>query len=77
MRKLAAFAFGGLALLGLAASGAAWIASFICATVELSEIGWVFLLGLATAARVFVLIGRKRITRQRASIGRPIAGCRH
>jgi len=46
-----------IALLGLAASAAAWIASFICATVELSEIGWVFLLGLATAARVFVLIG--------------------
>ena len=46
-----------IALLALAASGAAWIASFINETVDLSEIGRVFLLGLATAARVLVLIG--------------------
>jgi NitT/TauT family transport system permease protein len=45
-----------LALLGLAVSGAAWIASFIHETVDLAEIGRVFLLGLATAARVLVLI---------------------
>jgi len=46
-----------IALLALAACGAAWIASFINETVDLSEIGRVFLLGLATAARVLVLIG--------------------
>jgi NitT/TauT family transport system permease protein len=46
-----------IALLGLAAAAAAWIASFINETVDLSEIGWVFLLGLATAVRVLVLIG--------------------
>jgi NitT/TauT family transport system permease protein len=45
-----------LALLGLAVSAAAWIASFIHETVDLAEIGRVFLLGLATAARVLVLI---------------------
>jgi len=46
-----------IALLALAACGAAWLASFINETVDLSEIGRVFLLGLATAARVLVLIG--------------------
>jgi NitT/TauT family transport system permease protein len=46
-----------IALLGLAAAAAAWIASFINETIDLSEIGWVFLLGLATAVRVLVLIG--------------------
>jgi NitT/TauT family transport system permease protein len=46
-----------IALLGLAAAAAAWIVAFIRETVDLSEIGWVFLLGLATAARVLILIG--------------------
>jgi len=46
-----------IALLGLAAAAAAWIVAFIRATVGLSEIGWVFLLGLATAVRVLILIG--------------------
>jgi NitT/TauT family transport system permease protein len=46
-----------IALLGLAAVAAAWLISFIRQTVDLGEIGWVFLLGLATAARVLILIG--------------------
>jgi NitT/TauT family transport system permease protein len=46
-----------IALLALAAAAAVWIAMFIRETVDLSEIGWVFLLGLATAVRVLVLIG--------------------
>ncbi len=44
------------ALLALAAGAAAWIAGFIREHVGLDEIGWVFVLGLATAARVLVLI---------------------
>jgi NitT/TauT family transport system permease protein len=46
-----------VALLGLAAAAALWIIGFIRQTVDLAEIGWVFLLGLATAARVLILIG--------------------
>jgi NitT/TauT family transport system permease protein len=46
-----------IALLGLAAAAAVWLISFICQTVDLCEIGWVFLLGLATAVRVLILIG--------------------
>jgi NitT/TauT family transport system permease protein len=46
-----------IALLGLAAAGAVWIIAFIRGSVDLDEIGWVFLLGLATAARVLILIG--------------------
>ncbi len=46
-----------VALLGLAAAAAIWIIGFIRQTVDLAEIGWVFLLGLATAARVLILIG--------------------
>ena len=46
-----------IALLELAAAAATWIIAFIRQTVDLAEIGWVFLLGLATAARVLVLIG--------------------
>ncbi len=46
-----------VALLGLAAAAAIWIIAFIRQTVELAEIGWVFLFGLATAARVLILIG--------------------
>jgi NitT/TauT family transport system permease protein len=45
-----------IALLGLAAAAAVWIIAFIRQTVDLAEIGWVFLLGLATAARVLILI---------------------
>jgi len=45
-----------IALLGLAAAAAVWIIAFIRETVDLAEIGWVFLLGLATAARVLILI---------------------
>lgn len=45
-----------LALLGLAVAAAAWIAAFIRESVDFGEIGWVFLLGLATAARVLILI---------------------
>ena len=44
-------------LLGLAAAAAAWIITFIRRTVSSEEIGWVFLLGLITAARVLILIG--------------------
>jgi len=46
-----------VALLGLAAAAAIWIIGFIRQTVDLAEIGRVFLLGLATAARVLILIG--------------------
>jgi NitT/TauT family transport system permease protein len=46
-----------VALLGLAAAAATWIIAFIRQSVDLAEIGWVFLLGLATAARVLILIG--------------------
>ncbi len=46
-----------LAALARRAAAAVWIVAFIRETVDLSEIGWVFLLGLATAARVLILIG--------------------
>ncbi|MGA7265741.1 MAG: ABC transporter permease subunit [Stellaceae bacterium] len=46
-----------IALLGLAAAAAMWIITFIRQTVDPAEIGWVFLLGLVTAARVLILIG--------------------
>ncbi len=46
-----------IALLGLAGTAAAWLITFIRQTVDLGEIGWVFVLGLITAARVLVLIG--------------------
>jgi NitT/TauT family transport system permease protein len=46
-----------IAVLGLAAATAAWLITFIRQTVELGEVGWVFVLGLATAARVLILIG--------------------
>ena len=46
-----------IALLVLAAAAAVWIVAFIRQNVDPGEIGWVFLLGLATAARVLVLIG--------------------
>ena len=46
-----------IALLGLAAAAAVWLITFIRQTVDLGEIGWVFVLGLATAARVLILIG--------------------
>jgi NitT/TauT family transport system permease protein len=46
-----------IALLGLAAAAAVWLITFIRQTVDLDEIGWVFVLGLATAARVLILIG--------------------
>lgn len=46
-----------IALLGMAAAAAAWLITFIRQTVDLGEIGWVFVLGLLTAARVLVLIG--------------------
>jgi NitT/TauT family transport system permease protein len=46
-----------ISLLGLAGAAAAWIIAFISQTVDLDEIGWVFLLGLVTAARVLILIG--------------------
>ena len=46
-----------VALLGLAAAATIWIITFIRQTVELAEIGRVFLLGLATASRVLILIG--------------------
>jgi NitT/TauT family transport system permease protein len=45
-----------VALLLLAAGALAWIVVFIHASVEAPEIGWVFVLGLITAARVLVLI---------------------
>ncbi|MFL5265614.1 MAG: ABC transporter permease subunit, partial [Stellaceae bacterium] len=45
-----------LALLGLAGAAAIWIVAFIRKSVDPAEIGWVFLLGLITAARVLILI---------------------
>src|SRR5579884_1576160 len=45
-----------LAAAGLAVLGIAWIVAFVQRSVPLSEIGWVFVLGLFTAARVLVLI---------------------
>jgi len=44
-------------LLALAAGASAWLVAFIGESIDLAEIGWVFLLGLATAVRVLVLIG--------------------
>jgi NitT/TauT family transport system permease protein len=44
-------------LLALAAGAAAWLVAFIRESIDLAEIGWVFLLGLITAVRVLVLIG--------------------
>jgi len=44
-------------LLALAAVASAWLVAFIRESIGLAEIGWVFLLGLATAVRVLVLIG--------------------
>src|SRR6516165_4621441 len=46
-----------IALLALAAAGCVWIVVFIRESVGLAEIGWVFVLGIATAARVLILIG--------------------
>jgi NitT/TauT family transport system permease protein len=46
-----------IVLLALAAGASAWLVAFIRQSIDLAEIGWVFLLGLATAARVLVLIG--------------------
>jgi NitT/TauT family transport system permease protein len=46
-----------IALLALAAGASVWLVVFIRESVDLAEIGRVFLLGLATAARVLVLIG--------------------
>jgi NitT/TauT family transport system permease protein len=46
-----------IVLLALAAAATVWLVSFIRESVDLAEIGWVFVLGLATAARVLVLIG--------------------
>jgi NitT/TauT family transport system permease protein len=45
-----------IALLLLAAAAAVWIVAFIRETVDLAEIGWVFVLGSATAVRVLILI---------------------
>jgi NitT/TauT family transport system permease protein len=45
-----------IALLALAAIGVWWGVDFIRETVDLREIGWVFVLGLITAVRVLVLI---------------------
>jgi NitT/TauT family transport system permease protein len=45
------------ALLVLSVGGVIWIVLFIRQSVDLSEIGWAFLLGLFTAVRVLVLIG--------------------
>jgi NitT/TauT family transport system permease protein len=45
-----------ISLLGLAAAAAVWIVAFIRQSVDLAEIGWVFALGAATAARVLILI---------------------
>jgi len=46
-----------IALLALAAAASIWLIDFIRESVDSTEIGWVFVLGLATAARVLVLIG--------------------
>jgi NitT/TauT family transport system permease protein len=45
-----------IALLALAAAAAIGLAAFIHESVEVAEVGWVFVLGLATAARVLVLL---------------------
>ncbi len=45
-----------IALLALAGAAIVWIALYVRASVALSEIGWVFVLGLITAARVMILI---------------------
>jgi NitT/TauT family transport system permease protein len=45
-----------IAFLGLAALAIWWIVAFILESVDPAEIGWVFLLGLVTAARVLILI---------------------
>jgi len=45
-----------LVLLGLGLAGGLWLFRFIGASVPAAEIGWVFVLGLITAFRVFVLI---------------------
>jgi NitT/TauT family transport system permease protein len=45
-----------ITLLALAAAACAWLVAFIRQSVNLAEIGWVFLLGLATALRVLILI---------------------
>src|SRR5580765_1019780 len=44
------------ALLALAGAAVVWIMLFVGASVAPAEIGWVFVLGLITAARVLVLI---------------------
>jgi len=44
-------------LLALAAGASAWLVAFIGKSLDLAEVGWVFLLALATAVRVLVLIG--------------------
>jgi NitT/TauT family transport system permease protein len=46
-----------IAFLALAAGASVWLVSFIGESVDAREIGWVFLLGLATAVRVLILIG--------------------
>ena len=46
-----------IALLGLGTAAAVWIIAFIRQTVDFVEFGWVFLPGMATAARVLILIG--------------------
>ena len=46
-----------IAFLALAAAAAVWIVAFIRESVDPGEIGWVFLLGMATATRVLILIG--------------------
>jgi NitT/TauT family transport system permease protein len=45
-----------IVLVALALAGTVWIFLFIGASVPVAEIGWVFVLGLITAIRVFVLI---------------------
>jgi NitT/TauT family transport system permease protein len=45
-----------IALLAVAAAACVWIVAFIRESVDLVEIGWVFLLGMATAIRVLILI---------------------
>jgi NitT/TauT family transport system permease protein len=45
-----------LLLAGLALAGMAWTVRFVLGSVPPAEIGWVFVLGLFTAARVLVLI---------------------
>jgi NitT/TauT family transport system permease protein len=46
-----------IALLALATAACLWLVDFIRHSVDLAEIGRVFLLGLATAVRVLILIG--------------------